>query len=699
MSDPEVNAHVKEIMHDRTEAILDARWVERINSRHRAEKRILLLTESSFSLYQTKAFSKMPKMSRHFTWFDLQKIEMPQAKTLCLTFENDSVLFTCDSIETVLLKMISHIQEIFSLNEMPKMEIQHYNLEESEDTFRPIKRLKARIYTQRGSIPEDLIHSYMQFLRSGKDKLNIGDIAVHHFYDFILDSLYVAPHVKILEVPNSERSHWKEIGKFLAKSCYVESLITSEKIDSGFVDFLNELENSKQKILKSITFSSPKILDTDIPTIISIVQKREIENLTIIRGLHRHYFESLCDGLAKAKSLKYLAIEHVDYVEPIKIMKTLPNLEVLEATYSETELLTLFTALANLKDISIKKLNFSGNRFKSAFQKQISLPSSIDTLILNNVDFGGSSFQSLFTHLILNNPTPISLSVNSFKITDNQWQSFQNVIFQFANSSEYLNLQELYWDGNLLFPQFFAFLDKCEPLTVLSLNGCISDSDDTTIIHNLIEFISSTTSVTDLRLGGTKEKQIGKFELIQILEALTKDNKVIKRIDLHNQKLDSNLFEVLGNVLLQNRVIEYINFNGCGITDPQIFKDFFSTLLKRGKPLYFPFPYDDIYEMQNKHLITDDLINELKTESKSIYEGNTSIKTPQETIQIPQIINKPDYLGIELYINEKENSESSSDDEWALYPSQIPQIDNYEIESLLAEQYTIPKIIEKIRSH
>ena len=103
--------------------------------------------------------------------------------------------------------------------------------------------------------------------------------------------------------------------------------------------------------------------------------------------------------------------------------------------------------------------------------------------------------------------------------------------------------------------------------------------------------------------------------------------------------------------------------------------------------------------MQNKHLITDDLINELKTESKSIYEGNTSIKTPQETIQIPQIINKPDYLGIELYINEKENSESSSDDEWALYPSQIPQIDNYEIESLLAEQYTIPKIIEKIRSH
>ena len=76
MSESDVSIPLKEIMKGRSEEVIDARWVDKFNSRHRAEKRILVLTESSFSLYQAKTFSKVPKLIKRFLWFDLKKIEM-----------------------------------------------------------------------------------------------------------------------------------------------------------------------------------------------------------------------------------------------------------------------------------------------------------------------------------------------------------------------------------------------------------------------------------------------------------------------------------------------------------------------------------------------------------------------------------------------------------------------------------------------
>ncbi|KAH0793111.1 Leucine Rich Repeat family protein [Histomonas meleagridis] len=699
MVDKEVEAHLKEIMKGRTENVIDARWVEKISSNHRKEKRVLVLTESSFSLYKTKAFSKLPKPSKRHTWFELKKLEAPSTKTLSFSFVDENITFSSDSTDVILKRIVPHLQQILTKSEMPTITISKYSsLDDSKlSPLRGVSRLRARLYTERPTTPEDLLNTYQDFLKSGKTNLDVSQIAIHHYYASLLDSLSVVPTVTSLEVPTSENSHWQEIGHFLANSQYVDTFITSEKIDSHFSEFLAELEKSKHKRLKSVTFSCPKISDADISTIISIVQKREIQSLTIVRSINKHTFDLLCSGLSNVQSLKSFIVDHVEYIDVLKVIRTIPNLQRFGIINSDFDLSSIISSLSNNQDLMISTLDFSGNRFKSSFKKQIILSNNITTLILNDVDFKGNSFESLFFKLVLKSPLPISVSLNRFKISESKWQSFQKVLSQIYEEGQTFNLQGLYWEENQVFPLFFSFLDCCQPLTLLSLNGCFDGSEGITF-QNLCQFISSTKTITDLRLSGTANKKLSSQALIQVLNSLKNDNRQIKKIDISNNQFDEKVLEVLGEVLMANRHIEYVDFRNNGILNASAFKKLFSTLLQRGKPLHFPFPTYEMYEMLSKNTISIDNLNEFKSQVEKINEGNQSIQVPSDSIKNSNV-NKPQYQTNQENADDEQSYESSDDEDWLGFTSQIPPIDNYEIEAELAEQYSIPKIIEKIRSH
>ena len=165
MTEPDVAGPMKEIMRGRSETVIDARWVERINSRHRAEKRILALTKSSFSLYQTKTFSRIPKTIKHFTWFELKKLEATPSKTLNFTFNSDEIVISTD-MDIILTKLMCHFNNIFSKSEMPQLNIPISNSDVEPPFKRGISRLRARLFAERPTVPEDLLKTYQDFLKS-----------------------------------------------------------------------------------------------------------------------------------------------------------------------------------------------------------------------------------------------------------------------------------------------------------------------------------------------------------------------------------------------------------------------------------------------------------------------------------------------------------------------------------------------------
>ncbi|KAH0794435.1 Leucine Rich Repeat family protein [Histomonas meleagridis] len=576
--------------------------------------------------------------------------------------------------------------------------MQAKSIVQSPPYMRGIARLRARLYAERPTVPEDLIETYEEFLKSGNNNLDFSQIAVQHYYVPLFDSLLIIPHVTSIELPTTETAHWKEVGSFLSKSSYISSFTTSERIDAEFPIFLEEIKKCSNKVLKSVTFSCPKITESDITTIVGIVQQCELNNLTIVHSLNRHCIDILCGHLSKVKSLKSLTIDHVEHIDPIKVICTLPDLEYFGCPHSECELCSIFQTLSTLTDISLKTLNFSGNSFKETFKKQFTLPRSIHTLILDDVDFLGTSFENLFLKMILKNPIPLSVSIKRFKIDRSQWLSFQKKITQCVEMGNLqMNLQELYWEGNSLYPNFFSFLEKCKPLTCLSLNGCLNGSETKTI-KNLTEFISSTLCVTDLRISGSDNKKISPESLISILNALKNDNRTIRKLDISGNKMDEKVFETLGEVLMSNRAIEYIDFTNSGVTDSTIFTKFFSILLQRGKPLNFPFPISDINKMEKDGLINKDTIKKLRLQADKIINGNPSVQVPLESIRMPSTPITATYQVLQMGLGDQ-SSDSSDDEEWSIFPAPVPPIDNYEIESVISDQFSLQKIVERIRNH
>lgn len=693
MTEQDVVGHLKEIMRGRNEAVIDARWVEKLNSRHKLEKRILVITESSFSLYQIKTFSRVPRLSKRFSWFKLKKLELVESKKIRFSFTEDVVIVT-EAIFSILSNLIPHIRKILTDGEMPELLLQQFNIEELtskiDSASRGVLRLKARLYTERPNVPDDLINSYIKFLKSEQHELNIKCIAIHHYYQQFLDSLRVVPQVVSLEVPTSEISHWSEFGQFLANSLYIKEFITSEKIDKNFSDFAAQLKKEKNKPLKSITFKCPKIMEADIPIITNIIKDNQIESLTIVHCLNVNHTEKFCNGLASATSLKKLIIDHVESIDPIKVLQILPKIEHIAITNSLCELSSVMTSLSQIPNLEVKTLDLSGNIFKSSIKKKVSL-CSIRELILDNVDFRDDSFKTLFTKAIAIYPNPLSLSYYNIKIERPKLVSFMKVIDKLVNKNVELKLTDIYWESGTISPKFFVLLELCSNLRVLSISGCLN-GNDTGIIGNLTEFISSTTIVTDIRLSGTEKSKFSPDSLIAILNSFKEDNRVIKRIDISNNKMNSEVFNVLGDVLMKNRAIEYIDFRYNENTNPDDYNKLFHILLQRGRPLDFPTPYKEFQEMLNLNLITEENITDFKLLEEKIHSGNPLLPFPLESVKLIGDAKKP------IYQQEQESDEDYSEDDWTIYTVPAPEIDNYEIESILSEEFSIQKIIERIRS-
>ena len=234
-------------------------------------------------------------------------------------------------------------------------------------------------------------------------------------------------------------------------------------------------------------------------------------------------------------------------------------------------------------------------------------------------------------------------------------------------------------------------LELCSNLRVFSISGCLN-GNDTGIIGNLTEFISSTTIVTDIRLSGTEKSKFSPDSLIAILNSFKEDNRVIKRIDISNNKMNSEVFNVLGDVLMKNRAIEYIDFRYNENTNPDDYNKLFHILLQRGRPLDFPTPYKEFQEMLNLNLITEENITDFKLLEEKIHSGNPLLPFPLESVKLIGDAKKP------IYQQEQESDEDYSEDDWTIYTVPAPEIDNYEIESILSEEFSIQKIIERIRS-
>lgn len=65
-----------EIIKNDIEEVHLAQWVDKINSHNHLDRRLLVFTDSGFALCRAKTFSKVPEITKFFSWFNLQSVEL-----------------------------------------------------------------------------------------------------------------------------------------------------------------------------------------------------------------------------------------------------------------------------------------------------------------------------------------------------------------------------------------------------------------------------------------------------------------------------------------------------------------------------------------------------------------------------------------------------------------------------------------------
>ena len=183
-----------EIIKNDIEEVHLAQWVDKINSHNHLDRRLLIFSDSGFSLCRPKAFSKVPEVTKFFSWFDLKSIELNDNIFKFLFYDNDqdtrSISFSFDQSTELLDILCQHLANILIPSEYPKIlagsnfSIDNYI---TVPMISGLSRLKANIFYDRVIDDEirSLIDSYSNFLSSGMTQINLGLFGNSNFVGII----------------------------------------------------------------------------------------------------------------------------------------------------------------------------------------------------------------------------------------------------------------------------------------------------------------------------------------------------------------------------------------------------------------------------------------------------------------------------------------------------------------------------------
>jgi hypothetical protein len=284
------------------------------------------------------------------------------------------------------------------------------------------------------------------------------------------------------------------------------------------------------------------------------------------------------------------------------------------------------------------------------------MPPTIRRLIFDRVTFTTSSFIDLLSHTFLGED-PISLSVRTVGIsTEDVSRVFSGLPFQ----NHCFQLSELFWDNNAASSELFDLLQRCPYLTVLSIVHSLSNSDRQTF-KSLANLLATTNSLTEIRFDNNNLSPSS----ISVIFHGIRVNRSLRRISMSQNSINEMVLLQLKEVMLSNRVVDYIDLREGDQLPPNAIANFVLGLEERGKPLKAEFGKVDPP--------TAMLLKQLQL-------GNPDVLIPIETIQKIR-------GGGNLEFDDGKTSKFLG----------IPAIDDTELLNRFEEEFSIPRLIENIR--
>lgn len=607
-------------------------WGEKINTKHKLDKRLLICQESSISLYKSRAFSKDPALSRKFSWFDIVKFGVKNDNQMYFTFEEGEINFKYDHANILAVKIAEFIKSILLEKEMPVINFDDDDSKNSLDLkYCTLMRFRALIFRDGATLKESHLRVFGEYIQSPIKSKSFDCTKFKNFGSidkYVLEALKIDTTIEELMIPSSgKNSNWEYVAEIIKSSQTLTRVTTSEKFDEKAQAICTSFKANQYSNLQELVFVNNHITDVLVGILEKIIETISLTSLTLSNSMSPRVLKLFLTNIESCDNFKYLQQIKLDSMQELYILTATnicKNIANVAITNCDMEVITFIKNLLKAKDCAIEKFDISKNKLTVPIFQAAFFPTSIKELIMNDMNIDLQYLPSLFNALH-NSKTPIIVHLKRMNIVADMWDPVLDAICNITCPE----LEGLYWDGNVIKGKLLKFFESLPEFKLFGISGYNNEDGS---IDDLSDFIATTKSLQTLIIEGT-EKKMSTDVMQKILIAIGQ-NRSLKTINLKSQVLTPEQVVLLVDSLMQNRVIDHINIDRISIQFADLFP-FLQTLRKRGAPLKI------VYDTSIS--IPEDKKSEVSLNVRKIGIGDSTISIPEETIKHIDQVRSPGY--------------------------------------------------------
>lgn len=573
-----------------------------------------ILKENQILIVSTRGLEIFNKEKEKINWLK----SMPWLSVRKVAFKNNKVYVTFDK-EVLATKFISkHPHQLFgaichaltqtqTIKELRTLGVSKYDFGIQQQTGIGImSRLQQLLKIRRHKIPYINVQQFRQELIFNESVLDLREFPdPERILQYALDVLPLATNFNTVIFPNVEKfSDFQLYIDYIPHIKYVNHLEFNCKRADKFKRFLDEFQKKKRTPC-GISINDPELPLSALKGLSEFIGAKQLTTFGLHTAFSAKTFELFYQSFFTQEvsaSLVSLDLSNTQRISLPSLVPRLPKLLHLSLQNCGLQVDEVLSTLNSWPSMNgLRVLDLSGNACSTLFAKQ--LPSSLFTLILNNISWGSGCLATMVRILSTRNAYGIDVSLSSANADNNDWM----LCFQEMENSNFSGVLKFVWDENPVDYRLFDFLLRSTELKWASFGGCFSQSDISEI-DMFCEFISLCPNLNRLSLIGTDNRYIG--ESISSVIRAAAANKSIKILDISNNRIGKGAFSVLKTIFLTQSTLDIIDFDGAYPDNSNDLVDLLETAARSNKTT-ISFPVNDFNFLINAGKMTTDVCDKI----------------------------------------------------------------------------------------
>lgn len=276
---------------------------------------------------------------------------------------------------------------------------------------------------------------------------------------------------------------------------------------------------------------------------------------SIADDAYQYFFETFIPNRAPI-------LLNVDYTKNFNYKALFANggsLKMLSMAFCGIEIPEVFDLFEAGRLGQLQVLNLSGNRCSVRAKMTVKFPSSLFTLMVNDVAWTNGCLVAFFVMVLNSFVNGVRLSLSRVQASEKEMKH----LFKLFGSVTYSHLNSLAWNDNPIDPKFMTLLQNSPYLTSLSVNHCFS-ARQPELIGKLAEYIKSAENLKFLSIRGGKGNFMEQLTK-QILEAVQTAGTV-EILDISKSHCGDAGISDFRNCINSDAALRIIEFDGIGPT-------------------------------------------------------------------------------------------------------------------------------------